>query len=141
MSREDLIQEIVENLVRSQRPVNFAGWQKIGFSHAQMGMLFMLSYHKSLQIKQISEYLGISKSAASQMIVPLIRKGLVSRQVDPQDRRIAHLSLSPKAADLIKKLHKAKYAGFRTRLEGLSADELRRLAEISRKLASAPETK
>ena len=97
----------------------------------------MLYYHKRLRIKQISEYLGVTRSAASQMIDPLVKKGLVDRQVDPKDRRIAYLSLTAKGIVIIKKLHKAKFAGLRSRLATLSASELDRLAVVCQKIAVA----
>ena len=85
MNREDLIQEVVESIAKCQRPASFTKWREVGLSHAQLGMLFMLSYHRKLQVKQIAEYLGISKSAASQVVTPLTAKGLVERQVDAGD--------------------------------------------------------
>ena len=136
MSREDLIQEIVENIARCQRPASFSKWQEIGLSHAQLGMLFMLSHHKQLQIKQIAQYLGVSKSAASQVVTPLADKKLVDRQVDPADRRVVHLMLTVKGASVVKKLHKFKFAGLRSRLENLSPQELKKLAVLCQKMAA-----
>lgn len=136
MSREDLIQEVVELMARCQRPVNFSAWQKLSISHSQVGLLFMLSYHKRLQAKHIAEYLGVSKSAVSQLADPLIKKGLLDRQTDPKDRRIAHLSLTASGQKEIKKLHKLKYAGLRWRLDGLSTAELNHLAGLVRKIAA-----
>jgi len=138
MSREDLIQEVVASLAKCQRPANFSGWHKIGLSHAQLGMLYMLSYHKKLQIKQAADFLGISKSAASQQMDPLADKGLVNRQSDPKDRRIAYFSLSDKGRQVVKKLQKFKYAGLRSRLAALNDKELEQLAKLYRKMASSP---
>jgi DNA-binding MarR family transcriptional regulator len=136
MSREDLIQEIVENMARCQRPGNFSGWQKIGISHAQVGLLFMLSYHQKLQSKQVAHYLGVSKSAVSQLIDPLLDKQLIKREPDPQDRRIVCLSLSNKGRAVVKNLASQKFAGFRSRLAKLSTSELNQLAGLSRKLSA-----
>ncbi len=94
----------------------------------------MLSFHKKLQIKQISQYLGISKSAASQIVTPLTEKGFISRHTDPSDRRVVHLVLAPGGNKAIKKLHKMKFAGLRSRLDALSADELNQMAVLCRKM-------
>lgn len=136
MAKEDLIQEVVESLAKCQRPASFAGWQKIGLSHAQLGMLYMMSYHKRLQVKQIAEYLGVTKSAASQLIDPLTEKGLVSRQVDDRDRRVAHFSLTAKGDKMLKKMTKHKFAGLRARLAALDDKELKLLADLCRKMAA-----
>jgi len=135
MSREELVQEIIENLSKCQRLSNPSIWKELALSHSQVCMLFMLSHHKQLQVKQIADFLGISKSAASQLLEPLSQKSLVVRQTDPKDRRIAHFSLSPKGLNLLKKLHKLKFAGVRSRLEALTNNELNQLAGLSRKLA------
>lgn len=137
MSREELVQEIVENLSRCQRPSRQNAWRQLGLSRAQAGMLFMIAHHKKLQVKQIADFLGITKSAASQLLEPLSQKGLVRRQVDPQDRRIAHFYLTEAGVKHLKKIHKLKYAGLRSRLEKLSGAELRQLADLSRKLIAA----
>ena len=135
MKREDLIQDIIETMARCQRPAGFSNWTKIGLSHAQTGMLFMLSYHKHLQIKQIAEYLGISKSAASQMVESLAKKELVSRTIDPKDRRIAYISLTDRGRQVFKKMHKLKFAGLRSRLDSLSTNELNTLSDLAHKMA------
>ena len=140
MKREVVIQEIVENLARCQRPASLSSWQKIGLSHAQVGLLFMLSYHQRLQAKQVALFLGVSNSAVSQLIDPLEEKRLIKREPDRQDRRIAYLSLSAKGNQLVKKLSRHKFAGFRSRLDSLSTGDLNQLAELSRKLTAAKQT-
>ena len=137
MRREELVQEIIENLSRCQRPSGPSSFKTSGLSRAQMGMLFMIAHHKQLQVKQIADFLGISKSAASQLLEPLSQRGLILRRVDPKDRRIAHFHLSTEGAKQLKKIHKVKYAGFRSRLEGLDKNELQKLAELSRKLVAS----
>ncbi|MGH9637231.1 MAG: MarR family winged helix-turn-helix transcriptional regulator [Candidatus Angelobacter sp.] len=139
MSRKDLIQEIVENMARCQRPVNFTGWQEFGVSHAQVGLLYMLAYHKQLQARQLADYLGISKSAVSQLVDPLADKGLVRRRTDSRDRRIAHFSPTDRGLQLVRKLNKRKFAGLRTRLAVLTDEELERLAGLYQKMAIVPQ--
>jgi MarR family transcriptional regulator, 2-MHQ and catechol-resistance regulon repressor len=141
MNREALIQEIVENMARCQRPANLSLWQKIGLSHAQMGILYMLLYHQNLQAKQISEYLGVSKSAVSQLIEPLVEKRYIERLPAPSDRRIVMLSLSAKGRQAMKRLSKYKFAGFRSRLESLPEKDLDQLAGLVRKLSQSSTNK
>jgi DNA-binding MarR family transcriptional regulator len=133
--REDLIQEIVESLARSQRPPGPTAWKALDLSHAQMGMLFMLNYRRQVSPKQIAEFLGVSKSAVSQLLDPLVDKKLVSRQADTKDRRIIHLSLTPKGSGLLKKLYRLKFAGIRTALGSLDTAELSQLAALQNKVA------
>lgn len=137
MNREELIQGIVENLARCQKPSMQAVWRDMGLSHAQMSMLYLLHFHKRSNVKQISEYLGITKSAVTQLMEPLIEKKLVSRRTDPSDRRIAHLSLSAKGKTALKKMAKHKFAGLRTAVGSLDNKDLKQLHQICEKAVAA----
>jgi DNA-binding MarR family transcriptional regulator len=136
MKREDLIQQIVEDLARCQRPASAGVWKVLGLSHAQLGMLFMLRYHRQASPKQIADFLGVSKSAVSQLLDPLVDKGLVNRQNDPKDRRIIRLSLTPKGLQMLKKMHRLKFAGVRSALNSLDTKELNQLAGLQSKVAT-----
>lgn len=135
MSKDELIQNIIENLTRCQRPALHSSLTEFGLSHAQGGMLYLLSYHKQASVKQISEFLGITKSAVSQLMDPLTQKNLVSRHVDPADRRIVWLRLTNEGSQLLKKLVKNKFAGLRSGLESLNEAELKTLYDLHKKMA------
>jgi DNA-binding MarR family transcriptional regulator len=134
MGREEVIQEVIENIAKSQRPANFSAWREIGLSHAQIGMLFMLVHHHDANVKQISEYLGITKSAITQLMDPLVEKDLVTRQNDPKDRRIVRLQLTEKGKKAVKEVKKLKFAGMRSSLNRLTDQDLEDLAKIYRKI-------
>lgn len=136
MRREKIIQEIIENLSKCQRANDTSLSKVTDLPRAQIGMLFMLSHHKVLQVKQIADYLGISKSAVSQLLEPLSLRGLIVRQADSQDRRIARFRLTSAGARQLNKIQKSKHAGFRNRLSGLNKEELEQLAILSRKLVN-----
>src|SRR5665213_814565 len=108
MDREKQIQAVVENLAKCQRPALGAGWKKLGLSHAQMGMLYLLFYHQEASVKQAADFLGITKSAVSQLADPLVAKEYVSRRNDPKDRRIVRLSLTADGSQVLRKLAKYK---------------------------------
>jgi DNA-binding MarR family transcriptional regulator len=135
MSREELIQGIIENLARCQRPAMDANWKQFGLSHAQMSMLYLLFYHKRSNAKQIAEFLGITNSAVAQLMDPLVDKGLVSRQHDSKDRRIVHLSLTPEGRGVLKKLSRHKFAGLRTALGALDDEDLEHTHRLFQKIA------
>jgi DNA-binding MarR family transcriptional regulator len=136
MSKEELTQEIIESLARCQRPGLNLAWKEIGLSHAQLSMLFMLFYHPEASAKDIVGFLGISKSAISQVIDPLADKQLVSRQDDPKDRRIVRLNLTASGKAKVNKLNKLKFAGLRSALENLSTAELEQLYTLCQKMGA-----
>src|ERR1700733_6636480 len=102
MDREDLIQDVIESLAKCQRMGMRVNWHQTGLSQGQISMLYMLRHHQPTGVKKIAEYLGISKSAVTQLMEPLISKNLVTRQSDAKDRRIAHLNLSNEGSKLVK---------------------------------------
>jgi DNA-binding MarR family transcriptional regulator len=140
MSKDDQIQSIIECLSKIQRPVLSTRWKEIGLSHAQVGMLYLLSHHKQSNVKQTADFLGISKSAVTQLADPLESKGLISRSNDQADRRIVWLSLTPSGSKVLKTIAKHKFDGLRSALETISADELDSLHRIYTKLAGAVNT-
>ncbi len=134
MGRAELIQEIVENLAKCQRPAFNSGWKASGLSHAQLGMLYMISYHHQVNPKDVADYLGISKSAVTQLLEPLVDKDLVRRRNDAHDRRVVRLSLSSNGKKVLHQLNKYKYAGIRSSLDSLSAKELEEFKRLSQKM-------
>jgi len=135
MSREDHIQSIVLTLAKLQRPAHNRGWKHTGLSHAQVGMLFMLAYYRQNSVNETADFLGVSKSAVSQLIDPLETKRLVARVTDPKDRRIVRLNLTAKGGMLVKELAKHKLDGIRTAANKLTESELDQLYKLVLKMA------
>jgi DNA-binding MarR family transcriptional regulator len=135
MDREEQIQSIVESLAKCQRPALSAGWKELGLSHAQMGMLYLLFYHDNASVKQAADFLGISKSAVTQLADPLVDKGLVIRANDLGDRRIVRLGLTAAGSSVLKKLSKYKFAGIRSAINGLSDAEVKQLYGLYQKMS------
>ena len=134
MSRETQIQSIVESLAKCQRPALSAGWKKLGLSHAQMGMLYLLLYHNEASVKQAADFLGVSKSAVTQLTDPLVDKQLVSRRNDHTDRRIVRLSLTSNGSQVLKKLAKHKFAGIRSAIDSLDDQDIEQLYGLHQKM-------
>jgi DNA-binding MarR family transcriptional regulator len=137
MGKAEIIQEIIENLAKCQRPATDAAWKKAGLSHAQLGMLYMLLYHREASPKEIADYLSISKSAVTQLMDPLVEKSLVIRRTDPKDRRVVRLSLSGEGTNLVQKFNKYKFAGLRSALDALDSKDLAQLNAIHQKMYAA----
>ncbi|HVO86638.1 MAG TPA: MarR family transcriptional regulator [Candidatus Binatia bacterium] len=136
MDRAETIQNIIENMARCQRPAMTKAWQSAGLSHAEVSMLFMLYYHQNISAKQVAEYLGISKSAVSQLLDPLEDKKLINRSRSANDRRIVLLELTAAGRQSIKKVQKLKFAGLRSSLDNLTDSELAQMAGLYQKMSA-----
>jgi len=133
MDREQRIQSIIESLAKCQRPALTAVRRASGLSHAQLGMLYLLFYHKQASVNETADYLGVTKSAVTQLADPLVDKGYVTRQNDTKDRRIVRMSLTAAGAQELKKLAKHKFDGIRSAIDSLDDREIERLRRLLQK--------
>lgn len=65
------------------------------FSMAQINVLFRIYYRGVCDISSISEEMGVTSAAVSQLLDRLVQQGLVERTEDPQDRRTKRIALTP----------------------------------------------
>jgi DNA-binding MarR family transcriptional regulator len=89
------------------------------------GILMHLHYRNSTNISHLSQYLGISAPAASQLVDRLVKGGLVERTEEPQNRRAKHLSLTRKGRELIETGLSHRHLWVGPVLERLSPQESR----------------
>jgi DNA-binding MarR family transcriptional regulator len=134
MKRAELVQQIIESLARCQRVATPPSeWKEIGLSHAQVGVLFMIRHHDCANVKQLSEHLGVTKSAITQLVDPLVIKGFIERQADKEDRRIVRFTITEKGMQILKQISSLKFTNMRTALNTLSDEELQQLARLHKK--------
>lgn len=69
--------------------------EETGLSFSQINILMRLFHGGMSGVSQIGDQLGVSDSAASQMVDRLVGMGLIQRTEDPQDRRAKCLELTP----------------------------------------------
>ncbi len=111
-----------------------------GISMTQMIVLRQLYHHqKSCNISAISETLGITNAAVSQLLDRLVQQGLVLRREDPEDRRSKRIVLSEAGENLLKESMRSQQAWMHTLSERLTAEEAEQIATalflLSEKLA------
>ncbi|HHW54649.1 MAG: MarR family transcriptional regulator [bacterium] len=67
----------------------------------QLSCLNYLNRHENVNASNIAEGLAISRAAATNLVERLVRKGLVSRQVNPEDRRQVFIRLLPQGKEVL----------------------------------------
>ena len=67
-----------------------------GLSMTQMVALRHIHYNQDCNISQISEELGVTAAASSQLLDRLVQQGLIARRENPNDRRHKQLVLTEK---------------------------------------------
>jgi DNA-binding MarR family transcriptional regulator len=72
-----------------------------GLSMSQIGALFRI-HRVTCGVSELSDNLGITKAAASQMLERLVQQKLILRTEDPNDRRSKIIVLSEKGCQTVK---------------------------------------
>jgi DNA-binding MarR family transcriptional regulator len=68
--------------------------KKNGLSMSQIGALFWVSHKGNSAVSDLSDKLGITSAATSQMLERLVQQGLILRSEDPNDRRVKQIALT-----------------------------------------------
>lgn len=133
--------ERIENIFQNFRAIKREFSHGSRFSNRHFGMtmtqgsaLMLLMHDGRKTMGEIASALGVSKSAASQLLEGLIEKGFVERVQDEDDKRVAYVSIS--RAGLRRFKHMRARGGRRmTQLFDLLDDtELEQIEAITTKL-------
>jgi len=94
----------------------------------QLAVLEFLAVPRTMSA--VSDHLGLSKSATSQLVDRLARQGLLQRSENAEDRRERHVALSDKGTDLAAQVTAARVARFNAALSTLPPDLAARFAAV-----------
>jgi DNA-binding MarR family transcriptional regulator len=109
-------------------------------SLGQIKTLSLLSEaSEPLSVKEMAERLGISLPAASRAVDPLVRRHLVARKEDAEDRRVKRVALTARGHTLVDRLITARVTSFTAMLDDFSDVELRKLGTSLDAIMARPE--
>jgi DNA-binding MarR family transcriptional regulator len=83
---------------------------------------------RALTLKEAGERVGVSLPAASRVVDDLVRRGLLERHEDLDDRRMKRVSITADGRAVIGRLNAARLHGLQQFAQSLSDDERRHLA-------------
>jgi DNA-binding MarR family transcriptional regulator len=72
-----------------------------GLSMSQLGALFLVRRKGGCGVTDLGDDLGVTSSAASQMLERLVQQELVLRSEDPSDRRVKQILLADKGFQVV----------------------------------------
>lgn len=123
-----LIMRAIRAEMRSQRTpdVSMPQFRTLGF----------LSRHEGASLSDVAEHIGLTLPSMSKMIDGLVKRGLVSRETFPQDRRRVALKLTAQGRATWQSARQVTQAHLAQRLEALPASE--RAAVVSAMQALRP---
>ena len=95
--RSERIESIFQNFRAIRREFSHGSRfssRHFGMTMTQASALMLLMQEGRKTMGEIASALGVSKSAASQLLEGLIEKGFVERMRDEEDKRVAYVSIS-----------------------------------------------
>jgi len=104
-----------------------------------LSLLSELPPSSPLSLKDVAERLGISLPAASRAVDPLVRRGLVERREDTDDRRVKRVRTTPEGDALSQRLMAARVTALEELLSDFSVTERRKLGDALDEIMARPE--
>ncbi|MDB4939662.1 MAG: DNA-binding transcriptional regulator, MarR family [Candidatus Doudnabacteria bacterium] len=108
--------------------------KRFGLTHQQVEILYALGDRRILTVKEIAATMGVTSSAATQMVEGLQKIGILQRQTDPDDRRMVKVSLTVKGLKKFEEFKQAHAKHMEFILKALSNDERELLISLPDKM-------
>ena len=102
---------------------------ELELSLSQIRILHVLVFEREdASMKQLSDQIGLSMPAISRSVESLVKRGLVSRAENAEDRRLKAVAATDAGRDLVDRLVDLRFAGLEEFAATLSPDESQALA-------------
>jgi len=96
---------LMREFLKRQTPVVAATGE---ISFAQMAILHILKDRKKCKMTEMAELLFITTSAATGIVDRMVKAGFLKRILDPDDRRVINIELTPKGKKAIDMVFKSR---------------------------------
>lgn len=106
------VQDLVCELARLMERCNEMCLAQLDVTVSQGYTLMSLPQEGELSMNALSEGIGVAGSTATRMVDQLVRKHLVARRNDPDDRRVVRVALTRRGQELRRVLEKATESCF-----------------------------
>ena len=95
----------------------------------QLKSLFFIGFEGSTNVSRLAEALGVTPPNITGIVDRLVEQGLVSRQENPENRRMTLLKLTEKGNQTLNKLRINELSHISTILNKLTVEELSALVQ------------
>lgn len=142
--RQKQIEQLIEKLYSLKRLMSPEShgpgcYQELAAS--QWLVLHLVSHREGIGIKELASQLGITSSAATQLVDGLVNKGFLVRLPSPDDRRALCLSLPEESRRRIEAAKSKHLERVASTLSVLSEDELGTFIDIAEKIVARNQPK
>ncbi len=138
-NRRKTIEEITEALYSIRRRIASEMHllsDEMQITHPQWIVLHYVRKNGIINIKDLANLLAITSSAVTQIVDGLVKKGLLLRKRNKEDRRLLNIELSVKARDKFDSIKSASFNTLSSLFDALDDEELRNYRDLNNKIAS-----
>ncbi len=138
-NRRKIIEEITETLYSIRRKIACEIHllsDEMQMTHPQWIVLHYVKKNGIINIKDLANLLAITSSAVTQIVDGLVKKGLLLRKRNKEDRRLLNIELSVKARDKFDSIKSASFNTLSSLFDALDDEELRNYRDLNNKIAS-----
>ncbi len=117
------LHESIRVIMRRFMPIILHFAKGCGLSMPQIGVLFQLDHGGTSGVSNLSDDLGITSAAGSQMLDRLVQQELILRSEDPVDRRVKNIVLTVKGRKILQEIVHMRQAWMEELAGALSPSE------------------
>lgn len=108
--------------------------QRHGLTLAEFGIIEALYHRGPMLLGEVQKRILVSSGGITFLVDRLAAKGLVERRSCETDRRARYAALTPKGTELVGQIFPQHAAVVKAAMEGISADEQEKVADLLRDL-------
>lgn len=138
-NRRKIVEEITEAMYLIKRKIASEMHHlsdDMQITHPQWIVLHHVRKSGMINIKDLANLLGITSSAATQIVDGLVKKELLLRKRNEEDRRILNIELSGKAISKFNSIKSTSFNALSALFDVLDDGELRDYRDLNNKIAS-----
>lgn len=133
MNKEEILRSIISNVI-----VTLPGYRKrvfripkindIKLSYLQFGAIATVKRNSNISLNDLAQYFDMSKQQMSKIVDLLCSLNLLSRDINPNNRRMIMISLTKDGSSYINSVNEAIIEDLKDRLETLPQEKLEEIA-------------
>ncbi len=129
----------LRRLARVVRHLELESLEESGVTRAQGHALLTIQHMARPSMSMLAGEMGLAPSTVTRLVDPLVRRGLVSREPSPDDRRVISLELTTQGKRILRKLEQNFSIAYGRVAAAIPRAEQGRMLEAIRTLHAAIE--
>jgi len=128
--------QLIAEIRRLQQQITYVmgqyapgAWMELDLTIAQLKSLFFIEFGGSSNLSQLATALGVTPPSVTGIVENLVEEGLVSRNTNPENRRMLLLHVTDKGKTLLAKLRESGLGRMSDILNQMNKEDLTALAQ------------